>query len=390
MPRIAVNGIELFYDLTGSESAPVIAFSNSLGASIEMWDEVVQASVGSYRCLRYDTRGHGRSGSADVAVTIDDLAADFAGLLEALHIERAHIVGLSLGGMTAQALALRAPEKVQTLVLLATSAYLPTPEFWKNRADTVRRDGPGPVADVLMPRWFTAPFRERAPQAVERTRQALMAIDRAGYAACCEAIGAMDLRDRIGKIRAPTLVLVGAEDPVTTPAMAEDIRARIPGAELTILANAAHLVAVERPDAVAAHLAAFLDPQAGIVGASDAFHRGLANRKAVLGTEHVDRSLAAAGAFGTPWQDFITRFAWNEIWGDPALPHKIRSLLTLAMMIALHREEEFKLHLRPALRNGVTMAELAALIRQAAVYSGVPAGSAAMRWAEEVIGDALK
>jgi 3-oxoadipate enol-lactonase / 4-carboxymuconolactone decarboxylase len=390
MPRITVNGVELFYDLAGPESAPVIAFSNSLGTGLEMWDAVVPAFAGRYRCLRYDTRGHGRSGSADVAVTVDDLAADFASLLEALHVEKAHIVGLSLGGMTAQALALIAPEKVRTLVLIATSAYLPTPEFWKNRADTIRKDGPGSVADMLMPRWFTAPFRERAPEAVERTRQGLMAIDRAGYARCCEAIGAMDLRERIGKITAPTLVLVGADDPVTTPAMAEDIRARIPGAELTILANAAHLVSVERPDAVAAHLDAFLDAQAGITGASDAFHRGLAHRKAVLGTEHVDRSLATAGAFGMPWQDFITRFAWNEIWGDITLLPKTRSLLTLAMMIALHREEEFKLHLRPALRNGVTIAELAALIRQAAVYTGIPAGNAAMRWAREVLGDELK
>ena len=390
MPRIAVNGVELFYDLAGPESAPVIAFSNSLGTSLDMWDAVVPAFIGRYRCLRYDTRGHGRSGSVDVAVTIDDLAADLAGLLGALHIESADVVGLSLGGMTAQALAIDAPGKVRSLVLIATSAYLPTREFWKNRADTVRKDGTGPIADMLMPRWFTAPFRERAPEAVDRTRQGLMAIDRAGYARCCEAIGGMDLRERIGKIMAPTLVLVGAEDPVTTPAMAEDIRARVPGAELTILANAAHLVSVERPDAVAAHLHAFLDAQAGIVGASDAFHRGLANRKAVLGTEHVDRSLATAGAFGARWQDLITRFAWDEIWGDPALPHKTRSLLTLAMMVALHREEEFKLHVRPALRNGITIAELAALIRQAAVYSGVPAGNAAMRWAREVLGDELK
>ena len=390
MPKSTVNGVELFYELAGPEGAPVIAFSNSLGVSLDMWDGIVPAFVGRYRCLRYDTRGHGRSGSADVAVTIDDLAADLAGLFDALKIDSADVVGLSLGGMIAQALAIRFPERVKSLTLIATAACLPTPEFWKNRAALVHAEGPGAVVDVLLPRWFTPAFRERAPESVERVRQGLLAVDRFGYARCCEAIGAMDLRDRLGRIAAPTLVLVGADDPVTTTAMAEEIRAGIAGAELTVLANAVHLVAVERADAVAAHVGLFLDTQEGAAGANDAFSRGLANRRKVLGTEYVDRALASAGAFGAPWQDFITRFAWNEIWGDPALPHKTRSLVTLAMMISLHREEEFKLHVRPALRNGVTVAELTALIRQAAVYAGVPAGNAAMRWTREILGDELK
>jgi 3-oxoadipate enol-lactonase/4-carboxymuconolactone decarboxylase len=119
------------------------------------------------------------------------------------------------------------------------------------------------------------------------------------------------------------------------------------------------------------------------------FEEGLANRKRVLGAEHVERSLAKAGAFATPWQDFITRVAWGEIWGDPTIPWKMRSMLTLAMMAALHREEEFKLHIRPALRNGVTIEELRALLLQTAVYAGVPAANAAFRWAKEVLGEEL-
>jgi 3-oxoadipate enol-lactonase/4-carboxymuconolactone decarboxylase len=119
------------------------------------------------------------------------------------------------------------------------------------------------------------------------------------------------------------------------------------------------------------------------------FEEGLANRKRVLGAEHVERSLAKAGAFATPWQDFITRVAWGEIWGDPTIPWKMRSMLTLAMMAALHREEEFKLHIRPALRNRVTIAELRALLLQTAVYAGVPAANAAFRWAKEVLGEEL-
>ncbi|MCR4283189.1 MAG: alpha/beta fold hydrolase, partial [Bauldia sp.] len=304
---------------------------------------------------------------------------------------RPHIVGLSLGGMTAQALASRHPERVASLVLIATAAHLPPPEFWHGRAATVRADGPAAVVDAIIPRWFTAAFRERAPEAVARVRQGFMSIDRAGYARCCEAIAAMDLRQRLGKIAAPTLVMVGADDPVTTPAMADALRAGIPGAELVVLANVAHLVSVERPDAVAACVLAFLGSnEETAVSDAGGFQKGLAVRKSVLGADYVDAALKDAGSFGAGWQDFITRVAWGEIWGDPALPRKTRSLLTLAMMIALHREEEFKLHVRPALGNGVSIDELRALIKQAAVYAGVPAANAAMRWTREVLGEELK
>jgi 3-oxoadipate enol-lactonase / 4-carboxymuconolactone decarboxylase len=117
------------------------------------------------------------------------------------------------------------------------------------------------------------------------------------------------------------------------------------------------------------------------------FEAGLANRKSVLGVEHVQRSLERAASFAGPWQDFITRTAWGEIWGDPTLPWKTRSMITLAMMVALHREEEFKLHVRPALKNGVTLDELRALLMQSAIYAGVPAANAAFRWVREVLGD---
>jgi 3-oxoadipate enol-lactonase/4-carboxymuconolactone decarboxylase len=389
MPRLTVNGVELFHEITGPEGAPVVVFSNSLGSTLEMWDSVVPALSRSFRCLRYDTRGHGRSGSSAAPITIDDLADDLAALLDALGIGSAHVAGLSLGGMTAMALASRRPERVASLMLIATSPYLPPADFWNGRAETVRSRGAEAVVDTIVPRWFTASFRERDPAAVSAVRQAFLGIEPAGYGRCCEALGAMDIRDRLAKITAPTLVLVGAEDPVTPPAMAEDIRQRIAGAELVILPKAAHLISVESPVAVAAHLRGFLERQTS-AGQPDAYARGLANRRAILGAAHVDNAMAKAGAFAAPWQEFITRVAWGEIWDDPTLPRKTRSLLTLAMMIALHREEEFKLHVRPALGNGATTAELRALVMHASVYAGVPAANAAFRWLREVLGDELK
>jgi 3-oxoadipate enol-lactonase/4-carboxymuconolactone decarboxylase len=202
----------------------------------------------------------------------------------------------------------------------------------------------------------------------------------------------MDLREPIRGIKAPTLIIAGANDPSTTPAMAEDIKARIPHAELAILEPAAHLLAVERPEAVISHLLNFLSRNGGVpvsqTGRS-AFAAGLANRKAILGVEHVERSLTGAGAFGAPWQDFITRNAWGEIWGDETLPAKTRSLVTLAMMVTLGREEEFKLHIKPALRNGVSLDELRALLIQTAIYAGVPAANNAFKWVRETLGSEL-
>ena len=397
MPTIRANGIELHYELTGPEGAPVIAFSNSLGTTLAMWDAQVEALAGSFRCLRYDTRGHGRSQVTEPGFSVDDLAEDLNGLLDALGIRRAHVVGLSLGGMTGQLLAVLHPEKVDRLVLVATSAYMPPETLWQERADIVRLKGMEAVADGVIGRWFT-PAEQRSPGAAATRRGLIEEVDPHGYANCCLAIGRMDLRPRIGAIEAPTLVLSGAQDPATPPASGQEIASLVPGAEFAVIPDAAHLIAVERPEALTAQIARFLraDAAAGerrpvpAVGNRDGdFEAGLANRKQVLGSEYVERSLKNAGSFAAPWQDFITRYAWAEIWGDDTLPWKTRSIIVLSVTLALGKEEEFKLHLRAALGNGLTVEELRALLKQCAVYAGVPAANGAFRWAREVLGDQL-
>ena len=397
MPHIRANGVELYYELAGPEDAPAVAFSNSLGTTAAMWDPQWAALTSRFRCLRYDTRGHGRSEVVDRPFSVDDLAADLAALMEAVGVRRAHVVGLSLGGMTGQALAVTRPERLDRLVLCATSAYMPPASTWQERADTVRARGMAALSDAVMTRWFT-PAGRVAPGAAA-TRATFETIDPVGYARCCEAIGAMDLRGRIGAIRAPTRVVAGAEDPSTPVAMAKEIVGLVPGAELVVVPDAAHLISIEQPAALTDAILAFLSeaevasserrPTPAPHDTEEAFAAGLANRKAVLGAEHVERSMASAGAFAEPWQDFITRYAWAEVWGDDTLPWKTRSLITLAITLALGREEEFKLHLRPAMKNGVTPDELRSFLKQAAIYAGVPAANGAFRWARQVLGDEL-
>ncbi len=389
MPLIDAAGTSLFYDLTGPDDAPVVAFSNSLGATAEMWDMQAAALASRMRVLRYDTRGHGRSPLRPGPVSVDDLADDWAALLDALGIASAHIVGLSLGGMTAQSLAVRHPAKVRSLTLMATGPYLPPPENWNARAATVRAEGLHAIVDAVLARWFTPAHLASASSRVDFYRRKFLDNSAEGYALCCEAIRDADLRPVLGRIAAPTLVVAGADDPVTPVAMAQDLRVAIPGADVAVVPRSSHLLAIEQHAAVTDLLVSFFERVEGrALRPADgrSFEAGLGNRKAVLGVDHVQNSLAKAGPFAMPWQDFITRAAWGEIWGDDRIPWKTRSMVTLAMMVALHREEEFKLHLRPALKNGVTLDELQALLLQTAIYAGVPAANAAFRWARDVLG----
>lgn len=258
MPLITVNDVDLYYELSGPQGAPVVAFSNSIGTTLEMWDAQAEALSANYRCLRYDTRGHGRSAVADRPARIADLADDLAGLLDAVAAPKAHIVGLSLGGMTAQAFALCYPDRVKSVTLMATAAYLPSAESWEQRAVTVCRDGMAAIGDAVISRWFTPSYPQASPEKVASVRDRFLQMDPRGYAACCRVIRDMDLRQDIGSIAAPTLVIAGAEDPATPVAMMEDIRARLAGSELVILPNAAHLLAIEQAGRVTRHLLSFL------------------------------------------------------------------------------------------------------------------------------------
>ncbi|MGU3538809.1 3-oxoadipate enol-lactonase [Methylobacterium sp. A54F] len=256
MPRFDLDGHSLNYALDGPPDAPAVVFSNSLGTSLAMWDAQVASLSGRYRCLRYDTRGHGLSDALDAPTTLDDLAGDLVRLLDGLGIGRAHVVGLSLGGMTAQALAAAHPERVDRLVLMATAAQLGPVSAWNERAATARRAGMAALAETILARWFTPAFRETP--AAQAVRAQVLATPPIGYARACEAIRDMDLRERIGGITAPTLIISGEQDPSTPPALGEAIHARIAGSAFEVLPGVAHMLNVEAADRVTPRLAAFL------------------------------------------------------------------------------------------------------------------------------------
>lgn len=242
-------GRRIAYTVDGPDDAPLLVLGSSVGSTGTMWEPQVAALARTLRVVRYDHRGHGRSRPSEPPGSLADLGGDVVALLDALGADRAHLGGLSLGGMVAMWVAAHHPQRVERLVGVCTAAVLGPPGFWLGRAAAVRERGMAAIADAVLDRWFTPGFAARRPDVVARLRAEFEAVDPAGYAGCCEAIAAMDLRDDLRSVTAPTLVLAGADDPATPPALARDIAGLVPGARVEVVPDAAHLGTVEQPDA---------------------------------------------------------------------------------------------------------------------------------------------
>ena len=248
MNIIRVNDIDVRYKVEGS--GPWVTLSHSLTTDLTMWDGLAAALKGSYTVLRYDTRGHGGSSAPGGAYSFGQLVADVTGMLDALKVERTHFVGLSMGGMIGQHLALAAPQCLNRLVIASSTSRIP-PEaaaMWDQRITQARAEGTGAMAEATLGRWFTSSFRAAHPEIMARITALIAATPVAGYVGCGEAIRRLDITDRLPAIRTPTLVVVGADDPGTPPAASEVIAAAIPGARLDVIPSASHLSCIEQPE----------------------------------------------------------------------------------------------------------------------------------------------
>lgn len=256
-----VNGTRIAYRLDGPEGAPVLTMSHSLSADHSMWEPQMPALSDAYRVLRFDTRGHGASDAPAGEYSLDQLADDVIGLWDKLGIDKTHYCGLSMGGMIGQTLALKAPERLRTLVLCDTSSGYP-PEaqtMWADRIAAARANGLEAGIDGTIDRWFSPGFVQRAPDVIDGVRKMIAATPVDGYCGCGAAISRLNLTGRLGEIDTPTLVICGEDDQGTPVAMSETIRDGIPGAQLVILPVARHLSNMEDVAGFNAALRAFLD-----------------------------------------------------------------------------------------------------------------------------------
>jgi 3-oxoadipate enol-lactonase len=260
VPQVVRSGCRLNYRVDGNPRGDPLLFSNSLGTTHELWRPQVEGLSSSFRIIRYDTRGHGASDAPRDEYTIDALGRDALAILDAAGAERAHVCGLSLGGLTAMWLGVNAPQRVRSLILSSTAARIGSVSMWTERIAQVHAAGVESLADAAMGRWFTAGYRAAHQDVVSVYHRMLGSTPPDGYVGCCAAIRDADLREAIRSVAVPTLVIVGREDPVTPPSDAEDMRARIAGARVEIL-NAAHIANVEQSQAYNDLVSSFLNEQ---------------------------------------------------------------------------------------------------------------------------------
>jgi 3-oxoadipate enol-lactonase/4-carboxymuconolactone decarboxylase len=415
----------LQYRFDGPEDAPVLILGPSLGTTWHMWDRQIPELVKHWRVFRYDLPGHGGA-PAYPSGSVGESAARLLATLDALGVQRFGYAGCAFGGAVGVELALRHPQRLASLAVIAASPRFGTADEFRQRGVIVRTNGLEPIARTAPERWFTGGFAAAQPAITEWAVQMVRTTDPGCYIAACEALAAFDVRAELGRIGVPTLVLVGSEDQVTGPAEARTLVAGIPDARLAVVPGASHLVPVEQPAAVtdllvrhfstawqntydpgtgqtavpAAPVAPVLSPptpvapvaeiasavaQPQALGRPDPYDAGIKVRREVLGDAHVDRALASADAFSGDFQEFVTRYAWGEIWDRPGLDRRSRSCVTLTALVAGGHLDELAFHTRAALRNGLTPDEIKEVLLQAAVYCGVPAANSAFKVAQAVI-----
>jgi 3-oxoadipate enol-lactonase/4-carboxymuconolactone decarboxylase len=369
-----------------SVSTELLVLGPSLGTTISLWNPAVAALTASggrraTRILRFDLPGHGVSPVATEPFTMAELADAVLRLVDEAGGGRFHYAGVSLGGAIGIELALRHPERVLSLAIFNSDARIGSPQTWTDRAAQVTAQGTSSLIGATPARWFAADFIAREPAVASGILSDLSETDDASYAFCCGALGGFDRSADVGAIALPTIAVSGSGDPVTTPDAVEHLARAIPGARYVEIPNASHLAAVEKPAEAAAILADLL------ASAGDLYSRGMRTRRAVLGDAHVDAAQAKITAETASFQEFITRYAWGDVWSRPELSCRERSIATLASLVTGSHEHEIAMHERAALTNGLSRIEIAEVMLHTALYAGLPPANRALAIARDVFAE---
>uniref|UniRef100_UPI00384E2B6A bifunctional 3-oxoadipate enol-lactonase/4-carboxymuconolactone decarboxylase PcaDC n=1 Tax=Streptomyces malaysiensis TaxID=92644 RepID=UPI00384E2B6A len=389
-----------------------------------MWDRQIPELSHHWRVLRFDLPGHGGA-PAHPAASVAELATRLLATLDQLGVERFGYAGCSIGGAIGAELALRHPHRVGSLALVSASPRFGSADSFRQRGVVVRTNGLDPIARAAPERWFTPDFAAAQPAIVDWAVQMVRTTDPGCYIAACEALAAFDVRAELSRIGVPTLVVAGADDQVTPPADARVLVAGIADARLALVPGASHLTPVEQPmavtDLLVRHFSSSwqsadhptgmtaipapppkpvispVQPGAEVVEyghhvpeplldtRSDAYDQGIKVRREVLGDAHVDRAQSLADEFTDDFQDFITRYAWGEVWTRPGIDRRTRSVVTLTALAARGHLDELAFHTRAALRNGLTPTEIKEVLLHTGVYCGVPTANSAFAVAQRII-----
>lgn len=379
VPRIV--GVEL----AGDARHPLLVFGPSLGTSPQtLWSGVADRLAEHFHVVGWQLPGHDGAPVGE-PFTMAELAAGVVTWIRGVAQARGEqqirfaYAGDSMGGAVGLQLLLDVPEMLTGAVLLCTGAIIGEAAGWRERAATVRTAGAASMVAGSAQRWFSPGFIEREPAVATALLDVLHRTDAEGYAQVCEALADFDVRDRLVGIGMPVLAVAGRDDGPTPPESLALIAASVPGSRLAVLDGVAHLAPAEAPDRVAELIGEHL------TAPTDALYTaGISVRRQVLGDAHVDRATAAATDLTRDFQEFITRYAWAGIWTRPGLDRRSRSMITLTALIARSHHEELAMHLRAALRNGLTWDEIREVLLQSAIYCSVPDANTAFKIAQQV------
>jgi len=384
MPFITANGCRHYYRLEGVDGRPALILSHSIGADHGMWQPQMPDFLRHFRVLRYDTRGHGASDAPSGEYSVEQLGRDALETADQLGIARFAWCGLSMGGAIGQWIALRAPDRLSHLVLANTSARFGERANWENRIKAVREGGMAAILNLALQRFFSEKTVQTPNANVSSIAAVLLGTNPEGYIGCCAALRDFDNTDELRKITIPTLVIVGDHD-VSTPwaGNGEVLTRCIPNAKSVRLA-AAHLSNLQQPNSFTAAVLDFVR-----FDQRDTITKGFEVRRRVLGGAHVDKSIAGTTDFTREFQDLITRYAWGEIWSRPLLDDRTRRMIVLALMAAMGRWEEFRMHLNAGLTHELEDCDVKEVLLLVALYAGLPAANTAFHYAQQqVAGDA--
>ena len=407
MPVPAITAVAL--TPATSPARPLLVIGPSLGTAVTtLWSEVARLLADRYDVVGWDLPGHGHSAPTQAPFTIGELAAGVLAAIDAVQAGRGEAghpfthVGDSVGGTVGLRLALDAPDRLRGVAVVCSSARFGTAEGWAERAATVRASGTPSMVTGSAERWFAPGFLERRPDVGSALLHDLQSADAESYALVAEALGGHDVRDDLPRVDPPVLVVTGALDQAAPTTDGRLVADGVAHGALVELAGVAHQAPVEAPQRIADLLGAFLAglpadlparpaPGDAIATAYEAYEdpyaAGLAVRRAVLGDRHVDRATAAVDDVTRDFQQLITRYAWGSVWTRPGLDRRSRSMVTLMALVAHGHLDELAMHVRAAVTNGVTRAEIVEVLLQSAVYCGVPAANSAFRVAQQVLGE---
>lgn len=393
--------------LTGAahrERLPLLVLGPSLGTSAAtLWTDCARAGLTeAFDVIAWDLPGHGHNHAVpDEPFTMADLAAGVLRVVEDVLEQRGELgggfayAGDSVGGAVGLQLLLDHPGRVTAAVLLCTGARIGEPSTWEDRIDQVRASGTSGLVSASAERWFAPGFLERSPEAGSALLHALAQADDRGYALVCRALAEFDLRPLLGEVAAPVLAVAGVHDAATPPERLREVADGVRDGRYVELADTAHLAPAEQPAQVARLVRAHVlgeetrepDPAPEPVPDRSRHDAGMAVRRQVLGDDHVDRAVAGTTGFTADFQELITEYAWGSVWTRPGLDRRSRSMITLTALVARGHHEELAMHVRAALTNGLTVAEIREVLLQSAIYCGVPDANAAFRVAQEVLTD---